>query len=76
MNPRVKETQAQLEAQRLRSALQRQGPGSTVAMVVTVQERRAIWAELTPEERSRVRLITGHSYDEPALASLTVCRAA
>lgn len=69
-------TQAAEEARRLRSALRRAGPGGQVTMVVTVQERAAIWAELSEREQARVRLLTGWPWAEPALASTSICKAA
>lgn len=55
------------EARRLRAALRKQK--GLVLMVVTPQERDAIWAELTAKERTRVKLLTSWPWSAPALAS-------
>jgi hypothetical protein len=69
-------TPAAREAARLRSGLARLRSGEMLCMVCVPCERDAIWAELTPRERSRVKLLTSWPWDQPALASARLAAAA
>lgn len=76
MNVLTTLTPAAREAARLRSGIRRLRGGDVLRMVVTPAERDAIWAELTPAEQARVRLLTSWPWDQPALASARLAAAA